>query len=234
MSKSSCHRAIKRGELRAHTNPMHPGLTNQHKRTRIQWVLRHLQGDTLQSKSSYIPMFNYVHLDEKWFYLSKKSHRVYLAQGERGKYRAGASSKFIPKVMFTSVVARPRFGMHGECTFDGNIGCFPFTYQQPAKRTSINRPRGTLVTKLIERVNQQVTRTMLIEQIIPAIKAKWPQDGAERTIFIQQDNAKAHVKQDDPVWQLHHKQEGLTFILLQQPSNSPDLNILDWGFFRSI
>ena len=57
-----------------------------------------------------------------------------------------------------------------------------------------------MVLKLVERVNHQVTRAMLIDQIVPAIKAKWPQDGAERVIYIQQDNAKAHVSQNDLVW----------------------------------
>ena len=75
---------------------------------------------------------------------------------------------------------------------------------------------------------------MLIDQIVPAIKAKWPQDGAERVIFIQQDNARAHITQQDAEWQEAHKQDGFTFILIQQPANSPDLNILDLGFFRSM
>ncbi|KAK4733738.1 hypothetical protein R3W88_007999 [Solanum pinnatisectum] len=42
-------------------------------------------------------MFNYVHIDEKWFYLSKKSE----------------SKNFITKVMFMIVVARPRFDANG-------------------------------------------------------------------------------------------------------------------------
>ena len=32
----------------------------------------------------------------------------------------------------------------------------------------------------------------------------------------------------------HNRQGGLTFILTQQPPNSPDCNILDLSFFRSI
>ncbi|XP_010667659.1 uncharacterized protein LOC104884671 [Beta vulgaris subsp. vulgaris] len=137
--------------------------------------------------------------------------------------------------MFTAVVGRPRYNEDGECTFDGKIGIFPFTYQEAAKRSSKNRPKGTMVTKTIESVNQRVTKQMLIEQIIPAIKAKWPQDdGRPKTIFIQQDNAKAHITQEDPEWQQVYQQDGFTFILLQQPPNSPDLNILDLGFFRSI
>ena len=166
ISKSACQRAIKRGEIRAHTNPLHPGLTEQHKHTRLEWIIKHLQGDTLEQKSTYLPMYDYVHLDEKWFYLSKKSHRVYLGQSEQGKYRATSSSKFIPKVMFTACVARPRFDSEGQCTFEGKIGVFPFTYTEPAKRASKNRPKGTIVTKLVERVNQKVCRSILINEIL--------------------------------------------------------------------
>ena len=53
-------------------------------------------------------------------------------------------------------------------------------------------------------------------------------------IFIQQDNAKAHILANDPEWLNVYQQQGFTFILFQQPPNSPDLNILDLGFFRSI
>ena len=75
---------------------------------------------------------------------------------------------------------------------------------------------------------------MLIDQIVPAIKSKWPEHPGHKVIFIQQDNAKAHITQDDAEWQEVYQQEDFTFILIQQPPNSPDLNILDLGFFRSI
>ncbi|KAL9674620.1 hypothetical protein QQ045_030892 [Rhodiola kirilowii] len=201
VSKSTVHRLIKYGCIKPHTNSLHPGLSDEHKRTRLGWILKLLQGDTVYTKTEYCPMFDFVHLDEKWFYLTKKSQRVYLAQNERGKHRTANSSKFIPKVMFTAVVARPRFNSEGQCTFDGKIGIFPFTYQEPAKRSSKNREKGTVVTKLVESVNKKVTRSMLINHIIPTIKAKWPQDGAHKTIFIQQDNAKTHITQQDAEWQ---------------------------------
>ena len=74
---------------------------------------------------------------------------------------------------------------------------------------------------------------MLIQQLIPAILRKWPSEGPS-IIFIQQDNARVHITNDDPIWQQHNRQGGLTFILTQQPPNILDCNILDLGFFRSI
>lgn len=127
-------------------------------------------GDAPQNMKKYYPMYDFVHFDQKWFYLTTKSQRVYSAQNERGKYRAAGTSKFIPKVMFTAVVARPRYNDEGECIFHVKIEIFPFTYQEAAKRNSKNIDKGTLITKVVESVNQKVTRDMLINQIIPAIK----------------------------------------------------------------
>ncbi|XP_021854804.2 uncharacterized protein [Spinacia oleracea] len=231
---STIQRMIQRGTIKPHTNPLHPGLKEPNMLARVKWILDLLIGNTAETKSEYYPMFDFVHLDEKWFYLSRKSQRVYLAQHEKGKYRAASSSKFIPNVMFTAVVARPRFNEQKECTFDGKIGIFPFTCQEAAKISSKNRDKGTIETKVVESVNQKVTRSMLINQIIPAIKEKWPHHEGRKVIFIQQDNAKAHITQDDPKWQTVYQQGDFTFILIQQPHNSPDLNILDLGFFRSI
>ena len=93
-------------------------------------------------------------------------------------------------------VARPRWNQMGECTFDGKIGIFPYTEEVLTKKASKKRPKGVFETKPIESVNKQTTRQMLINKILPAIKSKWPSEG-EKIIFIQQDNCKAHITQDD-------------------------------------
>ncbi|XP_057550474.1 uncharacterized protein LOC130828524 [Amaranthus tricolor] len=135
--------------------------------------------------------------------------------------------------MFLGDVARPRWNRFGQCTFDGKIGIFPFINMVAAQRDSKNRPRGSIEIKPTELVIQEVNRSMLIQQLIPAILGKWPSEGPS-IILIQQDNARVHITNDDPIWQQHNRQGGLTFILTQQPPNSPDCNILDLGFFRSI
>ncbi|XP_074369553.1 uncharacterized protein LOC141710981 [Apium graveolens] len=235
VSSTTANRMIKRGLIKPHTNPLHPALKEANLFQRVKWVLNLLMGDTPTTKRQYYPMFNFVHIDEKWFYLSKKSQRVYLERNEKGKYKAAKSSKFIPKVMFTAAVARPRFNQENtECTFDGKIGIFPFTYQAPAWRASKYRAKGTVVTKVVESVGRKETRSMLINDIIPAIMQKWPISEGYKTIYIQQDNARTHITQDDPEWQQVHNQGDFTFYLVQQPPNIPDLNILDLGFFRSI
>ncbi|XP_074373926.1 uncharacterized protein LOC141714297 [Apium graveolens] len=230
VSSTTANRMIKRGLIKPHTNPLHPSLKVANLFQRVEWVLNLLMGDTPTTKRQYYPMYNIIHIDEKWFYLSKKSQRVYPERNEKGKYSAAKSSKFVPKVMFTAVVARQRFNTENECTFDGKIGIFPFTYQEPAKRVSKYRAKGTVITKIVESVGKKETRNMLINDIIPAIMQKWPASEGYKTIYIQQDNARTHICQEDPQWQQVYQQGDFTFILVQQPPNSPDLNILDLVF----
>ncbi|XP_057517823.1 uncharacterized protein LOC130798740 [Amaranthus tricolor] len=233
LAPTTVWRLIRRGEIKAHSNPLHPYLTNANKARRVEWILSLIQEDTIHHHPMYKGMYDFIHIDEKWFYLTKKTQRVYLAHKENIPYRAGKSSKFIPKAMFLGAVARPRWNQYGQCTFDGKIGIFPFISRVAAQRNSINRPRGSIEIKPTDSVTQEIYRSMLIEQLIPAILRKWPSD-APSIIFIQQDNARVHITNDDPIWQQNNRQGGLTFILTQQPSNSPDCNILDLGFFRSI
>ena len=56
----------------------------------------------------------------------------------------------------------------------------------------------------------------------------------KQTIYIQQDNAKAHILDNDPIFREAANQGGFNIHLIQQPLNSPDMNVLDLHFFRSI
>ena len=107
-----------------------------------------------------------------------------------------------------------------------------------AKRSSKNRPKGTPELKPITSVTKAHTRRIIIDKIIPAIASKWPgsvRDGETPTIFIQQDNAGPHIAADDP--EFTRAARAVTSVqirLINQPPMSPDLNILDLGFFNSI
>ena len=89
-------------------------------------------------------MYNIVYIDEKWFYRTRCNQKYYLANDEERPHREVKSKNFIEKVMFLTVVTRPRFDENGNCTFDGKIGVFPFVCMEPAKRKSPNRPRDKI------------------------------------------------------------------------------------------
>ena len=182
-------------------------------------------------------MMNVVHIDEKWFYLTKVKRTFYLAPHEEPPVCQCQSKRFIPKVMFMAVVARPRFDTYNNRWFDGKIGVFPFIFTEPAKRNNKNRIVGTMLTKCIESINKEATRKMLIDNILPAICEKWPCSRAGKTcskILIQQDNAKPHGFENDPILEAALTRDGFDIQLTFQTSNTPDLNILDLGFFNAI
>ena len=166
-----------------------PRFTDANKIRRVEWILSLIQEDTFQRHPIYKAMYDFIHFDENWFYLTKKTQRVYLAHKEKVLYRAAKSSKFIPKAMFLGMVARPRWNLYGQCMFDGKIEIFPFINMVAAQRDSKNRPRGSIEIKPNESVTQEVYRSMLIQQLIPAILRKWPSEGPS-IIFIQQNNAR--------------------------------------------
>ena len=91
-----------------------------------------------------------------------------------------------------TAIARPRWDSEGNVTFSGKIGIWPFVKEVPAQRRSDNRPRGTIETKSIK-VDRKVMREFLIEKVLRAIQAVWPESDAGQTIYIQQDNAKPHI-----------------------------------------
>jgi hypothetical protein len=71
----------------------------------------------------------------------------------------------------------------------------------------------------------------MIGFLVPAIKQRWPAAERGTTIWIQQDNAKKHIPVDDPEFVAAAQADGWDIRLTCQTPNSPDLNILDLGFF---
>lgn len=70
-------------------------------------------------------------------------------------------------------------------------------------------------------------------QIVPSIKWIWP-ECLSKTIYIQQDNARPHIGNEDLDFQAVANGDGFKISLVQQPPNSPDCNVNDLGFFRAI
>jgi hypothetical protein len=135
--------------------------------------------------------------------------------------------------MFLTAVARPRSGEGGAVPFDSKIGTWAFVTETLALKKSKNREKGTLELKSLT-VMRDVMREYMLNKVIPAILDKWPDEDLGRTIWIQQDNAKPHLLPNDPDFLKAVKQTDLDIRLMQQPPNSPDMNVLDLCFFRSL
>jgi hypothetical protein len=115
-------------------------------------------------------LFDFVFIDEKWFYLSQKFENYYLIPEEDNPHRTCKNKNYIPRLMFLCVCARPRF-RDGNCIFNGRIGCFPLVRYEPAMRGNerTGRVRGDLVMKPITSITRDVIRDFMINQVLPAI-----------------------------------------------------------------
>ena len=164
----------------------------------------------------------------------KNSKTYYLLPNEEEPSRTCVNKNYIERVMFLVALARPRFDAQGNETFSGKIGVFPFVTKVPARRNSVNRVVGTLETKLITSITRDIMRSYILEKVLPAIKMKWPREDINFPIFIQQDNARVHIRSDDQEFRQIATADGFDIRLMCQPANSPDLNVLDLRFFNGI
>lgn len=86
----------------------------------------------------------------------------------------------------------------------------------------------------ITSVTREIIRTTLLEKVIPKLCDIWPVENSRSTIYIQQYNARTHVNSNDAAFQSAASQNGFDIRLRCQLANSPDMNILDLGFFKAI
>ena len=231
---STLHRRFKLGELKRVTSTVKPTIKPKNKIARLKFCMSMLDELWISTPSPlFKPMTDMVHIDEKWYDMTRVKNTYYLLPKERTPERPVPNTNCIGKVMFLTAVAKPRYSDDGEVIFDGKIGTWAFVEEKAAVRTSQNRIRGTKELKNVK-VTRNVMRDYLCNKVIPAIQDKWPDEDIGRTIYIHQDNAKPHVLPNDVGFQEAVAQTDLDIRLLQQPPNSPDMNVLDLCLHNSL
>ena len=136
--------------------------------------------------------------------------------------------------MYLCAVARPCFNPCSNSWWDSKLGIWPIGDCKPVKWKSKNRPKGTLVWKN-NIVTKEVYCDLLISKLIPSILEKWPRRNMlSRKFFIQQDGAKNHISCNDKLFNDGLVKNSIIATLYTQAANSPDVNLLDLGFFRAI
>ena len=215
---------------RQHTRWVKPCLTSAQKETRLRWILDHTAGSG--RKIQFMDFRHTLHLDEKWFQAVTDGQKVWILQDEGHVPAPKVQSKlFIKKVMRLAVVGRPHHRPHGTY-FDRSVGIWPFVRQTCAQRSSKIRARGTAEINTVT-VPGDVWLSLLVEKLFPAIRSAMKH--AKTTTVLRMDGAGNHFKRS-----IHHEisqeltKDGFDIRLEQQPSNSPDLNVLDLGFFHSL
>ena len=174
-----------------------------------------------------------LHLDEKWFFMTKPVQSVKVLPGQEDmiEWPATQHKEHIPKLMFLCCIGRP----DPETQFNGKGFLSPFAEMVPAVRDSKNRNAGTLEIKSIN-----VTAAVYLDKVIgpdgllDTIKRNHP-DWHGKRIIIQQDGATPHTGQHN-VEKMNKagKKDGWKIEFWTQPAQSPDLNFLDLCFFWSL
>ena len=230
---------LRKGEFKRHTSSLKPTLTEDQKIARVMYCLDEIYPRPHQDGSfHYKNMYDRVDIDETWFHMTQDGQRYILTKNEVLPYRHTRHKGYINKVLFLCAQARPRWDPHRNAMWNGKLGLFPVGAWEPAQRTSINREAGAMVWNN-ESVTRDVYRKLLLEKVIPSIIEKWPRNewNNNRVIIrLQQDGPNSHITPDDTEFTagLHELQVENKIILYTQPSNSPDLNINDLGFFRAL
>ena len=124
---------------RVHTSSLKPTLTDGNKVSRTELALSFINKN---NTNKFEHMEDLIHIDEKWFYLTKDGQRFIIVADEAEPYRHVQHKSFLTKVMFLCAVARPRYDMNKNTWFDGKIGIWPIGKWEPVKRSSKKRAKG--------------------------------------------------------------------------------------------
>ena len=213
-----------------------PCLTSADVTARREWAEQHvnyawigcenLRHDNLRDDWKKIA---WIDIDEKWFYMRTRKKKKY-HDGQKRTKTAIKSKRFIDKVMGLCAVGRPQ----GD--FDGIIGIYRCSEKRQAERNSKFHVRGEWYEVDCE-VNGEMFRRMVQTKLIPDIQRKLL---GYDCVYVQMDGARAHVKFWDELNELGARRRQIdgqkTPIIrfVRQPANSPDTNVLDLCFFRSL
>ena len=201
---------LQKDVCRVHTSSLKPTLTEENKMSRMELALSFVDKN---NTSKFENMEDLIHVDEKWFYLTKDGQRFIIAADEEEPYRHVQHKSFLTKIMFLCAVARPRYDTNKNAWFDRKIGIWPIGKWEPAKRSSKKRAKGTPVWKN-QLINRDVYHEYLIQKLLPAVKEKWPRNNTR--IRLQQDGAKSHILEDNVEFKEAVQQIGLNLTVFTQ------------------
>uniref|UniRef100_A0A8I6XAG0 Transposase n=1 Tax=Hordeum vulgare subsp. vulgare TaxID=112509 RepID=A0A8I6XAG0_HORVV len=141
---STLHDRFQLKELKRITNTVKPFLKPANKIARLKFCISMMDEHSISTPyPSFKSMNNMVHIDEKWYDMTRVKNTYYVLPGEREPERTVSNTNSIGKVMFLTAVAKPRYNDEGQLTFDGKIGTWAFVVETEAQRNSQNRDRGT-------------------------------------------------------------------------------------------
>lgn len=111
-------RVLKEGKIKRVSRTVKPTLMPENKVARLKFALSMVNHQT----GKFSNLFNCIHVDEKFFYMTKIKKKFHVLPEEEIPTLTCKSKRFIGKVMLLAAVARPRYDPHRKTQFDGKIG----------------------------------------------------------------------------------------------------------------
>ncbi|KAF0707302.1 hypothetical protein AaE_013676, partial [Aphanomyces astaci] len=224
--RSTILRHMKRNRrLRCKSSYLRPLLTEDNKEERMKFALSFVKKNHV-----FDDMHDVVHVDEKWFFLTKNKGKFYVYDDETLPHRQSKSKRFITNNVPLCCCAAPVRCKHPPHVRredrDVALCCQGASTTQQQESTS-----GDDAHRAPKRDRQSVPRHVA-HPSNPAIKMKLPLVMKSSTVYIQQDNAGPHAKSVNKAIDQLAVNDGWTIRLRNQPPNSPDFNVLDLGFFN--
>lgn len=230
---STLHSWVTKMEVKKQMQWLRPSLNDAQKLARLKYVVgqvvdidaRHPKFKSLKGRA---------YIDEKWFYLMQNGKGVWAAPGEEAPVpRTVRHKSHIPKAMFIVMVTLPDH----ELNFSGKVAMHCCTEMVEAARASKNRGRGDLEEKDVP-VTAEYYRHVMKTYMVPSFKkcVREARLGGAKLV-VQHDGAKPHTgKGNNEYWpvMLQTLCPNLAVEVVTQPAQSPDLNVLDMGFFNSL
>lgn len=223
--KSTLHTYVNEMNCEYESSWLKPRLTDQQKLKRLQFVVNLRDGN----RHSFKEQENTIVVDESWFYLHDNRVKMRTFPGVKKPLSDKVQHKsHIPKIMFLTALARP----DDRHRFNGKICIQRICKEKVALRRSVHHERGDVYMEDCN-INHEVYES-LMKVVIDNVKVKMPWLLGQ-PVIIQQDGASPHTARGvmDRLSQ-YGSTGGWNFIMVTQPPQSPDLNINDLSFFRSL
>ena len=112
--RSTLHDIFQLQELKRITSTIKPTLKPHNKIARLKFCLSMMDERWISSPwPSFKPMTNMVHIDDKWYDMTRVKSSYYVLPGEEEPNRTVHNTHSIGKVMFLTVVAKPCYNEDG-------------------------------------------------------------------------------------------------------------------------
>ncbi|ETN05971.1 hypothetical protein PPTG_13816 [Phytophthora nicotianae INRA-310] len=132
------------------------------------------------------PMYNMVHVDEKWLYADRDTRSYLVLEGEELPSRVWKSKRFIPKTMFLAALARPRYDPHRNQEWDGKVGIWDYLLEKVFPAIKVKWPRKDRHQIIFV---QQDNAKPNVPPSEPAILAAGTEGGWNIRLFCQTPNS---------------------------------------------